>query len=109
MSPDSRHFTPVAPTQFARAVCPKDDGSEHLCVDVRLPVSMARLLDLFKALPNCWCGEALIVGQGAPARPSGPVCRGKESGGEGTPRMYPPRGVPGTPNDPTPRGGFGDR
>lgn len=86
MSPDSRHFTPVAPTQFARAVCPKDDGAEHLCVDVRLPVTMVRLLDLFKALPNCWCGEALIVGQGAPARPSGPVYRGGESGATGTPR-----------------------
>lgn len=103
MSSDSRHFTPSAPTQFARAVCPKDDGSEHLCVDVRLPVSVARLMDLFKALPNCWCGEALIVGQGAPARPSGPVPR------DGGTAIFPPRGLSGTTDEPAPRGGFGGR
>jgi hypothetical protein len=107
MSVISRHFTPVAPTQFLRLRCPKDDGTTHLSMDIRLPVSITRLLELSKSIPNCFCGEAMVVGESAPTRPPGPVYRGDapEGGADALVRMWPARGEPDTQE----RGGPGDR
>lgn len=107
MSTDVHHFTPRPPTQFLHLRCPKDDGENHLSLSIRLPVSISRLTELAKTLPDCFCGEALVVGDAAPVRPPGPVYRGDapEGDADGEARMWPPRGV----GSGTPRGGFGDR
>lgn len=54
----------MAATETMRVRCPKDTAREadaHLAVDVRLPLSLAAIPKLLRALGRCPCGAKLVI------------------------------------------------